>query len=151
MKKVFLLLVAVVSMTVAANAQSALGVRFSGGYGYGAELSYLHGLGGNRLELDLGWSSGDNHNSLSLTGTYQWTGNIAGNFGWYAGPGAHLGFWTGHNYSDFNIALVGIAGIEYKFNAVPIQLSLDIRPRFNLIPHTDFAWGGIAFGARWCF
>lgn len=153
MKKLLLAIVAVMAMATATNAQNALGVRFGGGQGYGAELSFQKGMGGNRLELDLGWSSNDTWSSLSLTGIYQWTGSIVDNFGWYAGVGAHVGMWNYDisNDSDVALALAGQAGIDYKFNAIPIQLSLDIRPRLYLIPDTDFHWGDIAFGVRYCF
>lgn len=153
MKKVMVLLVAVFALGFAANAQDALGVRFGGGQGYGAELSWQHGLGGNRLELDLGWGNHANEcTDFSLTGIYQWTGEIGSGFGWYAGVGAHLGYWQWkHQDDDIAIALAGQAGVEYTFKAVPIQLSLDIRPRFYLIPETDFHWGDIALGIRYCF
>lgn len=156
MKKLFLVIVAVFTMAATANAQdNALGVRVGGGQGYGAELSWQHGLGGNRLELDLGWGSGDNHTDFSLSGIYQWTGDIGSGFGWYAGVGARLCYWSweaGHNSdSDIALALAGQLGIEYKFSAIPIQLSLDIRPCFFLIPETQFHWGDIALGIRYCF
>lgn len=153
MKKIMVLLVAVFTMGLAANAQNALGVRVGGGQGYGAELSFQHGMGSNRLEIDLGWGTHhDDCTDFSLTGIYQWTGEIGSGFGWYAGVGAHLGYWQWkHSDDDFAIALAGQAGIEYKFDAVPIQLSLDIRPRFYFVPETDFHWGDIAFGIRYCF
>ena len=57
MKKLLLVLVAVMGLTFAANAQN-IGVRLGGGQGFGAELSYQQGLGGmNRLEADLGYHS----------------------------------------------------------------------------------------------
>ena len=155
MKKLFLAIAAVFVLSMTANAQNNLGVRIGDVQTLGAELSWQHGLGGNRLELDLGWASGDHHSAISLTGIYQWTGEIGSGFGWYAGVGAHLGIWTWDNGyegdGDFAIALAGPLGIEYKFDAVPIQLSLDIRPRFYLIPNTDFHWGDIALGIRYCF
>lgn len=156
MKKFFLIMAAALAMTATANAQNnALGVRLGGGQGYGAELSYQRGLGGNRLEADLGLRLGDHFTAFNLTGIYQWTGTIAGNFGWYAGVGASVGFWTwesGHD-SDGNIglALAAQAGLEYNFQAVPIQLSLDIRPKLYLLPSTDFHWGDIALGIRYRF
>lgn len=152
MKKVLVLLVAVITLGMAANAQNNLGVRFGGGQGYGAELSWQKGLGSNRLELDLGWGSHDNWTDFTLTGIYQWTGTISGNFGWYAGVGAQLAYWNwANNSSDFALAVAAQAGVEYDFKAVPIQLSLDIRPRFYFIPETNFHWGDIAFGVRYCF
>lgn len=140
-----------VTLATAANAQNALGVRLGGGQGYGAELSFQTGLFGSRCEFDLGLNSGDNYTHFNLTGIYQWTGDIAAGFGWYAGVGASLGYWSAGNNSDIALALAGQAGIEYKFNAIPIQLSLDIRPKFYVIPSTDFHWGDIAFGVRYCF
>ena len=144
-----------------AHAQLAdLGVRFGGGQGYGAALSTMWGGGSGRIEADLGWSShgteNNHHNAVSLTGIYQWKGDIASGFGWFAGVGAHLGMWfwdgphNGHD-SDFALALAAQAGLEYNFKAVPIQLTLDIRPRFYVIPETDFHWGDIAFGIRYRF
>ena len=130
MKKLFLVIAAVFAMATTANAQeNALGVRLGGG-------------------LD------DDVTAFSLTGVYQWTGDIAKGLGWYAGFGARLGYWDVDNDGDdagVALGLVGQAGIEYKFSAVPIQLSLDIRPCFYILPSTDFHWGDIALGIRYCF
>lgn len=156
MKKIIIAIVAVFAMSTA-NAQiQDLGVRFNGGYGYGAELSALWGLGGNRLETDLGWNLGDHWSALSLGVIYQWTGEIGSGFGWFAGVGGWLGMWSWDNGWDdgegnFHLALAAQAGIEYNFDAIPIQLSLDVRPRFNLIPNTHFDWGGVALGIRYRF
>ena len=157
MKKLFIALVAVFAMSTMANAQiKDLGVRIGGGQGYGAELSAQWGFMGQRLETDLGWNSGEHHTGFSLAGIYQWTGEIGSGFGWYAGVGARLAMWTWESgykdhSSDFALALVGQAGIEYNFDAIPFQLSLDIRPNFWLIPETSFHWGDIALGIRYRF
>lgn len=155
MKKVLLLIAAFVTIGSFANAQNVLGVRLGGGQGFGAELSYQKGMGGNRLELDLGWRNGNHFNAFNLTGIYQWTGNIAGNFGWYAGVGASLGYWNWENGHDgdgnIGIAIDGQAGLEYNFQAVPFQLTLDIRPKFQIIPNSEFHWGDIALGIRYRF
>lgn len=155
MKKIIIAIVAVFALSTA-NAQiQDLGVRVGGGQGYGAELSAMWGLGGNRLETDLGWASGDHYSAFSLTGIYQWTGEIGSGFGWFAGVGARLAMWSWDNAagggSDFALALAGQAGLEYNFDAIPIQLTLDIRPAFYLIPDTDFHWGDIALGIRYRF
>ena len=155
MKKTIIILVAVLMGTMA-NAQiQDLGVRFGGLDDHGAELSAMWGLGGNRLETDLGWSTGDHFNMFTLAGIYQWTGEIGSGFGWYAGFGARVAFWSYNDgvYSDSDVylALAGQAGVEYNFDAVPLQLSLDIRPGFWLIPQTNFYWGDIALGIRYRF
>ncbi len=156
MKKLFLALVAVFTLSMTANAQNNLGVRIGDVQTLGAELSWQHGLGGNRLALDLGWASGDHHSAISLTGIYQWTGEIGSGFGWFAGVGARVAFWSwdngyGNGDSEIALALAGQAGLEYQFPSIPIQLSLDIRPAFYLIPETHFHWGDIALGIRYIF
>ena len=153
MKKIIIAIVAVFAMTTAANAQlSGIGVRLGGGQGYGAELSTLWNLG-NRVEIDLGWNSDEGYTGFSLTGIYQWQGEIGSGFGWFAGVGARLAYWNWEVTDDSDIALglAGQAGLQYQFSAIPIQLSLDIRPCFWLIPDTDFHWGDIALGIRYMF
>ena len=153
MKKIIIAIVAVFAMSTAANAQlSGIGVRLGGGQGYGAELSTLWNFG-NRVEIDLGWNSDEGYTGFSLTGIYQWQGEIGSGFGWFAGVGARLAYWNWEVTDDSDIALglAGQAGLEYQFSAIPIQLSLDIRPCFWLIPDTDFHWGDIALGIRYCF
>ena len=153
MKKIIIAIVAVFAMSTAANAQlSGIGVRLGGGQGYGAELSTLWNFG-NRVEIDLGWNSDEGYTGFSLTGIYQWQGEIGSGFGWFAGVGARLAYWNWEVTDDSDIALglAGQAGLQYQFSAIPIQLSLDIRPCFWLIPDTDFHWGDIALGIRYCF
>lgn len=160
MKKILLTLVAVFALSFAANAQdNALGVRLGGGQGFGGELSYQRALGSNRLELDLGWASNDHddYTAIGFNAIYQWRGTISGNFGWFAGVGGRFDYWTWDtpvdDDSDIALAVVGQAGLEYVFDAVPIQLSLDIRPCFYIIPDIDnrFHWGDIALGVRYVF
>lgn len=153
MKKIIIAIVAVFAMSTAANAQlSGIGVRLGGGQGYGAELSTLWNFG-NRVEIDLGWNSDEGYTGFSLTGIYQWQGEIGSGFGWFAGVGARVAYWNFEVTDDSKIALglAGQAGLEYQFSAIPIQLSLDIRPCFWLLPDTDFHWGDIALGIRYTF
>ena len=155
MKKIIIAIVAIFAMSTAANAQfSGIGVRLGGGQGYNAELSTLWSVG-NRLEVDLGWGSHKYHDDFTLTGIYQWTGELGSGFGWFAGLGARVSYWRWNAYGlkddDVALALAGQVGIDYKFSAAPIQLSLDIRPCIYLIPDVDdkFHWGDIALGIRY--
>ena len=155
MKKILLTVVAIFAMSTMANAQiQDLGVRIGGGQGFGTELSAMWGMGGNRLETDLGWHSDDGFTGIELAGIYQWKGDIGSGFNWFAGVGARLAIWSYDAAgvdSDFALALAGQAGLEYNFDAIPLQLTLDIRPCFWLIPSTDFHWGDIALGIRYRF
>ena len=150
MKKLLLVLVAVMGLTFAANAQyngKAIGVRLGGGYYNGGELSYQMPMGSNRAELNLGWANSD---FASATGVYQWLGNIKGEWGWFAGPGVNLGYCINHG---FGVAAVLEGGIEWNPEALPLQFTLDVRPSWDFIKregcaYNGFGWG-VAFGVRY--
>jgi len=156
MKKSFLVMMLAIAGIWSASAQvdgNAIGLRL----GWGGEISYQHALGSaNRLEMDLGLSLGSEHFAMGLTGIYQWVFDLsalAKGFNWYVGPGATAAFWS---YKDDNIksafalGVVGQIGIEYNFD-IPLQLSLDYRPAFLILPSTGFGWSDVALGIRYKF
>jgi opacity protein-like surface antigen len=150
------ILIICVNLGKAQIANHALGLRLGGGNGVGTELSYQHGWGDlNRLEFDLGITSGRHYSAWGLTGMYQWVWNIDDGFNWYAGAGARIGSWDwdngwGNNSSGAFLAAAGNIGIEYAF-PIGIQLSLDARPAINLINSGDSFNNSIAFGIRYQF
>ena len=81
MKKVLLIMVAVLGFAFAANAQNAIGLRFGGGSSYGEEISYQKDLGANRLEFDLG-ANLPSLNFFYLAGIYQKRKEALFNYGW---------------------------------------------------------------------
>jgi hypothetical protein len=95
-----------------------------------------------------------------VTGLYEnehRTGQYPG-LNWFWGFGGHIGFWGANEnpnleptYSGSVIGADAILGIEYTFDDIPINLSLDILPSVNLIGHTG--WGGIngAISIRYVF
>lgn len=163
MKKIILSAFMLMGLAFSTQAQeiskNALGLRLGDNDGFGGEISYQRGLSSNnRLELDLGWRNNNNVDAFKLTGIYQWVWNIDGGFNWYAGVGGGLGSWSIHNNNfDDNGTFAFVAGdlgIEYGFNEVPIQLSLDIRPElyFNSDDFRNDNFGpDIALGIRYQF
>lgn len=152
MKKLFLaftLLMTVTSVTVAQTNDKAIGLRG----GNGTELSYQHPLSGNtRVELDLGLP-GWKYAGIVLSGVHQWLWNIDGGLDWYAGLGGQVGSirWATGNPYDFGLGLAGQIGLEYNF-PIPLQLSLDWRPVWNIIPSGHgFGYESAAFGIRYRF
>ena len=95
-----------------------------------------------------------------ITGLYEnehQTGQYPG-LNWYWGFGAHVGFWGTNENPNLNItqsgAVIGadaILGLEYTFDEIPLNLSLDLLPSVNLIGYTG--WGGIngALSIRYVF
>lgn len=147
MKKFIVVIIAALAFVSVASAQPrAIGVRAT----YGAELSYQHSMGSNFLECDLGWSWGN----ANFTGIYDFILASGSGFNFYAGPGAALSLY---DYVKDNKDLVGLGigvagqfGLEYEFS-IPLNVSLDWRPVFNLIGNTGFGWNSIALGLRYRF
>lgn len=147
MKKTLVIIASLFAFAVVASAQPrALGVRA----GYGGELSYQHGLGSaSFLEVDLGWTVG----SINAAAAYDFSLTNLGPFGLYAGPAADIWLVSANSESNGAIGLGAGAqvGLEYFFDAIPLQISLDWRPMFNLIPATGFGWQSLALGLRYAF
>jgi len=142
MKKIFAVVVAVFAFVALASAQPrALGVRV----GWGGEISYQHTLGAeNFLEVDAGWGA----NSVSIGAAYDFQIAPVGPFGFYAGPSAQV--WMGGD-DDFVLGVGAQVGLEYIFPSFPLQISLDWRPVFDLIPSTGFGWQSVGLGIRYAF
>ncbi len=154
MKKGFLLFfVLCMGVNTFAKVNShAIGARIGGdGDINGIEISYQRAKGSaNRLEFDLGFASNKFRDQISLAGIYQWNFNIEDAFNWYVGPGASVGLYKYTN-SYINIGIGGQIGIEYDFKKqdVPLLLSIDARPMWDLIgDHTGLGWGA-ALGIRY--
>lgn len=155
MKKVLVLAAFIFGLSFMAEAQSAIGVRFGGLQRLGGEISYQQAMGSNRLEVDLGFNFDDNYDAIGLVAIYQWVYPINAfpqGFNWYWGVGADAGIWTYDvvDETDITVGVDGQLGIEYNFD-FPLQISLDWRPRFSVIPDTDFGGGDIALGLRYRF
>lgn len=164
MKKLFLLTFFAVGFGLSSQAQTiadnAIGLRFGGGDGLGAEVSYQRALGtnNNRLELDLGWRNDSNFDAFKLAALYQWVWNIDGGFNWYVGVGGGVGSVEDKrrlerrgNDGTFLFA-AGDIGIEYNFE-IPLLISLDFRPEFGFNDYTvlnEFS-PDIALGLRYQF
>ncbi|MCP4441065.1 MAG: hypothetical protein GY810_19245 [Aureispira sp.] len=143
MKKLLLVLTLIISslgISQQAKAQykMALGARLGSDLGFTikyaiAEPHIIEGIVATRLWYNNGFG-------LKLTALYEYHGNIANidGFRWFAGGGAHIGFWNGHSnhkyyYEDrtyLTLGIDGIVGLEYTFK-FPLNLSLDFKPSFN--------------------
>ncbi|GAC1427514.1 MAG: hypothetical protein NVS1B13_20260 [Flavisolibacter sp.] len=128
------------------NYKTALGFKF-----YPGAVTIKHFLKDNAaLEgLLYFWDYG-----TRIAGLYEFHGQIkdAAGLRWYAGPGAHIGFWNNtwrdhyydyyytHPYNRTYIGLDGVLGLDYKFKDAPINIGLDWQPSIN------FGNGPAAYG-----
>ena len=144
MKKILTAVVAMFALVALANAQPrALGIRA----GWGGEVSYQHTLDvENFLEVDAGWGA----NAFSIGAAYDFQLTPVGPFGFYAGPAAHVWMGGGEG-NNFVLGAGAQLGLEYILSSIPLQLSLDWKPLFTLVPGTGFGWQSFGLGIRYAF
>ena len=136
MKKIIITLIAIVIVTMSANAQPrSVGARL----GSTLEATYQHLVSEtNFIEFDAGFADYFGH-GLQVSAQYNWLFDIPikkGDMNWYAGIGAGLGVDWSHN-SGFNIGVVPQIGLEYIFANTPLQLSADYRPNIGICTHSS--------------
>ena len=154
MKKLLLAVALLIGVTSFAKAQTmdkAIGLRFTNG----AEISFQNPLSNStRLELDLGLYGLGDHNGFVLSGLHQWVFSLDKGLNWYVGLGGQLGSGWYENKrvwnSGFGLAVAGQIGIEYNFS-IPLQVSVDYRPAWYIIPAFGGAYDTAALSLRYRF
>ena len=82
--------------------------------------------------------------------------NTAG-LSWFYGGGGYIGFvktlntTTGKEKTDPNFGAQGVIGLDYKFNNIPLNISLDWKPELNLVNDINFEPAAVGFTARFTF
>ncbi len=172
MKKIIVLALAVlIGATTVASAQAykqSIGIKGA----YGVSLVYKQNISGHASmeKLNAQMSKiGQGYNAFEVavnldfyhglgihaSGAYFWQYPIAAVEGlsWYIGPALSAGVNIGEPfYAHVGIHVQG--GIEYKFNNIPLALSLDYGPGLGLYIGNPFALGfsGIGgFGIKYTF
>lgn len=149
MKKFFLLAVMAVLTALPMSKAEAQnwGVGVVGGFDYGLQVKKY--MGANNLDF-----RGHFHNhGFQVAGLYEWNYGLGSGFTLYYGVGAGLGTWKVDEHHDmsFGLDIEGIIGVEWQIPGVPLALSLDYRPAFEILPETDFYAKGFAFGLKFLF
>lgn len=103
--------------------------------------------------------------ALNLTALYEYHGNTGlRRLRWYLGGGVSVGYTKlkdlpeldGMNESEPNkgtlsYGLDAVAGLEYKFNKLPIAVSVDWQPSYTLNSGGGFGSKGGGFGVKYTF
>lgn len=155
-KTIIVIAIGILGFVVNLNAQdyiNSIGLRA----GLSTGITFKHFLSSNdALEgiLTTRWGG------FNITGLYERHGRAfdTDNLYYYYGGGAHIGVMSGRNNPWFNntntytvIGIDGIIGLEYVFEEIPFNISLDWKPGFNLIGYTGF-WGDeVALSFRYIF
>ena len=149
MKKSIVLITFLVAFAVGAKAQnykSAVGVRLGpNSANITAGFTFKHFINENTaLEAIIGVNNG-----LGICGLYEKHFDIEAvkNLQWLAGFGGYVAF-TGSNTA---IGAAGIIGLDYKFEEIPLNLTLDWKPELNIISKVGFESSGLGLSARFTF
>ena len=65
---------------------------------------------------------------------------------WFWGAGPYVGFGGGRNFG-----VQGIAGIDFLFPLLPINLSIDWKPELNFVKQFSFEPAAVGLSARFAF
>lgn len=152
MKKFIAIITAlVISVTAFSQSyKSAVGLKI----GYDVAATYKTYISpNNALDLGVNLSGLFTSNGLGLlvNGFYTWENELGGVNGlsWYVGPGAYIGLLLGNNMA-FSASINAMVGLEYKFEGIPLALSVDWTPGLNLTG-IAFSWHGGGIGVKYTF
>jgi hypothetical protein len=65
---------------------------------------------------------------------------------WFYGGGGYVSF-----SDDRVLGAMGIIGLDYKFQRIPLNISLDWKPELNLVKQVDFEAATVGLGVRFVF
>ena len=149
------LIVAISGITSAQDYETAIGLR--GGLASGVTLKHFVAS-----DLAVEGILTTHFRGLQITGLaeiHQPAFDVPG-LAWFYGGGGHVGFysyyeghpWFSESYTGSRgvIGVDGILGLEYTIQELPICLSIDLKPAFNLVGYSGFVNGG-GISARYTF
>lgn len=97
------------------------------------------------------------NNGIGVCGLYEWHHPIPSlnHLNWFIGAGGYAAFRNG-KYNNFRsdksyIGAAGIIGLDYKFEEVPINVSIDWKPELNLISDVHFESNAVGVSIRFTF
>ncbi len=144
MKKIFLITLVISFLSIMnLSAQSYnTGIGLRGGLAQGVTIKHFLGKT-NAIEgiLAFRWSG------TFITGLYEIHDDPfkVDGLQWFFGFGAHIGFWE-----ETKIGVDFILGLEYTFEEIPINFTLDWKPAINLVGD-DYWLDGFALSVRYVF
>jgi hypothetical protein len=144
-----LLFFATLSFTKPASAQDykvAIGIRFSSAAPTLSNSVSVKYFMNERDALEGLVSFGTRFGIGGLYERHQLIGGVPA-FTWFYGGGGYVGFQNGSAY----VGPTGVAGLDYKFQNVPLNLSLDWKPELDIIPAINFVPDAFGLTARFTF
>ncbi|HLA52936.1 MAG TPA: hypothetical protein VK618_06515 [Flavitalea sp.] len=135
--------------------KSAVGIRLGGGY-YdvvaGSLKTFITKAGAIELNLGVRGDRGFGYNwvNLSVSGSYQHHFDIPAVDGlkWFIGGGltAYNSFSKYDAYDGFGLSIFPTGGADYKFENIPLNVSVDVRPSIQIVRPFDDIYNGFYIG-----
>ena len=160
MKKIAIvcLLIAVTAATQSLSAQdykTALGVRLSSANAMQNNSISIKQFISEKTAIEGLFTFGD---PLSLGALLEFHKPLsASGLRYFYGAGGYIGFvktvnvTTQKTSTDPNFGAQGVIGLDYKFNNIPLNISLDWKPELNIVNDINFEPAAIGFTARFTF
>jgi hypothetical protein len=156
MKKTILSLLLLVCVSFSGFSQDyQTGIGFRGGLYNG--LTIKHFVSSNTAFETLITSRWRGIEFTELYEIHHQIGNLNG-LNLFYGVGAHIGFYNGDHtnwgtpgdrYTAFGVD--GILGLEYSFRELPLNISVDWKPEYNIAGYEGIWYDGGAFSIRYIF
>jgi len=150
MKKLILTLLAATAFFItglqAQDYKTALGIRLSSeGAVVNNAISFKFFLNETKA-IEAHFAFGDPTALGALYEVHNPINNVE-NLKWFWGGGAYIGF----SKPDPLVGAQGIVGLDYKFQNLPLNLTLDWKPELNLISDINFEPAAIGLSVRFTF
>ncbi len=126
--------------------KNAIGVKFSP---FAVTFKTFMGQRNRAFEALL-----DFDNGFRATVLYEFHGDLTAqrNLKWYVGFGGHGGYYDKNLEDGISAGVDGVAGLDYKFSRLPLNISLDWQPSLELVtPETEFQAGRGGIAVRLAF
>ena len=152
-----LVLVALSQTSFSQSYESSIGIRL----GYPFSLSYKKFISQDALEATLGFRSYDYTSAVNASLSYQIHRDLdkVDNLTYYYGAGAAVYLWKYRYYSTYfeeyyrdsqiGVSILGHIGLDYKFEGIPLNLSLDAIPIIHISGYGPSYGIGFGLAARY--
>ena len=152
-----LIFVSVIHTSTAQQYKTAVGVRGDWS-SLGLDLAQFSVKHFFRAPSAIEFNLGLRRHFFWMEGMYHYNQALKNDFDWYLGAGLDLGYWDKNKVNAFDRlsesgfwgGATGVFGIEYTFDFIPLNFSLDAGPNLRLIPQVELGLK-VGFSARFAF
>jgi hypothetical protein len=103
------------------------------------------------------------NDGIGVCALYEWHQQVAAveHLQWFVGAGGYAAYRSNNIFIQESgnvrkdntsfIGAAGIVGVDYKFQDIPLNISIDWKPELNIAESVGFEASGIGFSARFTF